>query len=286
MSVLEGEIDSAVGASSEASKASEEDLKVETKLLSTEETLNPSIKPWKMSSFKQEKIKKEKKIRSDVIEKLRKEVEPEIKEQTSLIKKNAYDEAFKKGSEEGFKQGLQSGKLEGKKLAEEEASKILQPQVKSLQDLSEFMVQPYQKITEEVFVNLVAITTEIASKIIKKEITESPEWILQVLEEAVAKLPSERVETEIFLNPDDLEVVKKHASSTKNTWKLVPDASLTYGTCKVIQNSSSLVDDWQDKLAELINQSYVTSKSVLVDEDSPSSSYSDQASEKHGAVDK
>lgn len=244
------------------------------KLLSSGDVSQPSIKPWQLSNLKQEEINQEEKYRSNFIEQLKKEVEPQVQEQTSLIKKNAYEDAYKKGNEEGFKQGLQAGKLEGQKQAEKEAEETLLVQVKSLQELVNFMSIPYQKISEEVFLNLVAIVTEISARIVKKEIAEDPKWILQVLQDALTKLPSETSQTEIYLTPIDLEIIKKYSSSSspiKKNWQLIADQSIVTGSCKIKQNSSTLVDDWQEKLQEIMEQTKVISKSIMLDSDKVSS---------------
>ena len=246
------------------------------KLMTSEEVGSPSVKTWTLNNLAQEEIKKEEKVRSGVIEQLRKEVEPQVLQQTSLIKKNAYEEAYKKGNDEGFKQGLQAGKLEGKKQALKDAGEALKPQVKSLQELSEFMCHPYQKISEEVFSNLVKMVIKISEKIIRVEIAKDSDWVFEVLKKAVAKLPSESKPTEIYLNSEDLSVVEAHLDPLKKNWTLFSDDRLSRGTCRVIQDSSSLTDDWELKLETIMADIQLTSQSILVDEEGASTKQSEE----------
>ncbi len=247
----------------DADKPISEELEQQScQVLPKDSILTPSIKTWHLSNLKQNEVDKAEKVRSDVLDKLRKEVEPQVEKQASIIKKNAYEEAYRKGSDEGFKQGLQSGKLEGKKQALKEAEEALLPKVKSLQEITEFMATPYQEISEEVFLNLVKMVTEISSKIIKKEISEDSAWILAVIKESVAKLPSETSSIEIYLNPEDLEIVKEYAEN-KTNWILSQDNSLNRGCCRVKQDSSSLVNDWQKKIEILMEQTKAVTQEIV-----------------------
>ena len=241
------------------------------KLMTSDEISTPSLQKWTLSNLADEEVRKEQAVRSEVIEQLRKEVEPQVLQQTSLIKKNAYEEAYNKGHDEGFKQGLQAGKLEGKKQALKQAEDALKPQVKSLQNLSEFMCQPYQKISEDVFANLVEMVIKISKKIIKTEITYDSDWIIQVLEEAVAKLPSESKPTELYLNSEDLSVIEAHYDPLNKNWQLFSDDKLQKGTCRVVQEATSLIDDWQVKLEAIMEEIQLTSQTILADEENSTS---------------
>lgn len=239
-------------------KIDEKDV-LKTKLLSADKVLNPDIKPWKLDNLEQERVEKEKKILSSVVQSLTKEAAPEVKKQISLMKKTAYDEAYA----EGFQQGLKSGKLEGERKALEEANEVLGHKVKSLQDLVEFMLQPYQSISEEVFLNLIEIIIEISRRLIKDEIKENTGWILKVLNEVVIKLPSDAKAIKVYLNPDDLVIVEQYASSNGKAWNLINDKSLIKGTCKIKQESSTLINDWQQNLNEMMNSLKSKSQEIL-----------------------
>ena len=240
------------------------DLK--SQLLSADEVSNPSIKPWKLDSLEKKQEEKQEKILSSVIQSLKKEAAPEVQKQTKLIKKTAYDEAYKKGYEAGFKKGLNLGKVEGKEQALHKEEKILQPKVDSLQELVEFMLQPYQAVSEEVFLNLIEIVVEISSKLIKDEIAENSDWILKVLNEAVVKLPFGSKPIKIYLNSEDFAVVEQYSASNNNVWELFVDDKLAKGTCRIKQESSTLVDDWQQKLNEVMGNLKKKSKELLSDE--------------------
>lgn len=139
----------------------------------------------------------------------------------------------------------------------------MQPKVASLQNLIESMHNPYQQISEEMFLNLVNMVTEISSQVIKQEINDNSEWITSVLKNALVKLPSETENIVVSLNPIDMQVIEQYADKNKKKWQLIADETLTIGTCKIKQNSSSLVDDWKIRLVDIMEQTQQASKNII-----------------------
>ncbi len=255
-------------------------------VVSAEDIPEPNIQKWHLGNLAQVELKKEEKVRSDVIDQIRKEVAPRLIEQTSLIKKNAFEEARTKGYEDGFKQGVKAGRLEGKSQSAKEAEEALAPQVKSLQDLSEFMCIPYEEISEDVFQNLSNIVIEIAGRLVRHNIEQDDEWVISVIKDAVAKLPNDSDPIEIYLNPMDLALIERFAEKHKNSWNLVVDESLSIGCCCVKQNSSLLIDNWQAKLKDLLEGALSASQNILAEDkekvalvDNPSATQNNTESE-------
>ncbi|MDX1795872.1 MAG: FliH/SctL family protein [Hydrogenovibrio sp.] len=249
----------------------EQDLPKAT-LLTADSVPEPTIKAWKFSNLEQDEVRKEEKIRSDVLDQIRKEVAPQIREQTSLIKKQAFEEAQKKGYDEGFQQGIKAGKLEGKSQAAKEAEEVLAPQVKSLQELAEFMCTPYQQVSEQVFSQLTQIAIELARKIVEKNIEKDKKWVLEAVKKSVERLPNEVDAIEVHVHPTDKDVIEKYANKNAAKWILIADENVGSGTCIVKQNASTLVNDWREQLSELIEQAYgVSEKIASTAEDAPSS---------------
>ncbi|WP_024851357.1 FliH/SctL family protein [Hydrogenovibrio kuenenii] len=239
----------------------QEDLPQAT-VISSDEFREPDIKAWQYVNLEKQAHQKEQKIRDDVIETLRKEVEPQIREQTTLIKRQAFEEAQKKGYDEGFQQGVKAGRLEGKSSAQKEADERLAPQVKSLQELAEFMVTPYQRISEQVFVQLASLSIEIAQKVVEKELDLHKTWVLEAVKKSVERLPNEVEPIEVHLNPLDKEVVDAYATEKRTNWVLVADDRILPGSCKVKQNASTLVNDWREQLTTIVEQTYAVAEKL------------------------
>ncbi|BBN59891.1 FliH/SctL family protein [Hydrogenovibrio marinus] len=231
----------------------------------------PEVKAWKFANLEEQAKQEHQKIRDDVLEKLRKEVEPQVREQSILIKRQAYEEAQKKGYEEGFQQGVKAGRLEGKSQAQKEAEERLTPQVKSLQELAEFMVAPYQRITEQVFAQLAALSIEIAKKVVEKEIVQHQDWVLEAVKKSVNRLPNEIEPIEVHLNPEDKQIVETYAEDSRTNWVLIADENISIGSCKVKQNASTLVNDWREQLETLLEETYSIAEKLSEPEETTAS---------------
>lgn len=234
----------------------------QARVISSDEFKEPDIKTWQYANLEKQAQQKEEKIREDVLERLRKEVEPQVREQATLIKRQAFEEAQKKGYDEGFQQGVKAGRLEGKSQAQKEAEELLAPQVKSLQELAEFMCGPYQRISEEVFAQLASLSIEIAQKVVEKDLSKDKTWVLEAVKQSVERLPNEVEPIEVHLNPADKEVVETYATDTHTNWVLVADDRVLQGSCKVKQNASTLINDWREKLDAIVEQTYAAAEKL------------------------
>lgn len=248
----------------------QEDLPQAT-VISSDAFNAPEVKAWKFANLEEQAKQEHQKIRDDVLEKLRKEVEPQVREQSILIKRQAFEEAQKKGYEEGFQQGVKAGRLEGKSQAQKEAEERLVPQVKSLQELAEFMVTPYQRITEQVFAQLAALSIEIAKKVVEKEIAQHEDWVLEAVKKSVERLPNEVEPIEVHLNPEDKQIVETYAEDSRTNWVLISDENIPTGSCKVKQNASTLVNDWREQLETLLEETYAIAEKLSEPEETPTS---------------
>lgn len=243
----------------------------QAKVIPSDNFRDPEVKPWLYANLERQEQQAEEKIRDDVLEKLRKEVEPQVREQATLIKRQAFEEAQKQGYDEGFQQGVKAGRLEGKSQAQKEAEERLVPQVKSLQDLAEFMCSPYQRISEQVFAQLAGLSLEIAKKIVQKELDQHHDWVLNAVKKSVEILPNEVEPIEVHLNPADKEIVETYAKDARTNWVLISDERIPSGSCKIKQNASTLVNDWREQLDGLIEDAYAVADKLAEPEDDISS---------------
>lgn len=234
-----------------------EDVEAQTATLVSSDALSGvAVKRWKFENLEKKELRKTQAIRQEVLDQLRKEVEPEVHEQATLIKRKAFDEAQKQGYEEGFKQGVKAGKLEGKHQAEKEADAILKPQVEALQDLAEFMITPYQELSEQIFKQLSQISIAIAEKIVEKELKNHHDWVVKAIHESIEKLPKNNDALEITVNPVDKALLESYVSEHEKPWKLLEDETIESGCCRVSQNASTVVNNWREKLDSILEETY------------------------------
>jgi len=178
-------------------------------------------------------------------------------EEVEKIRDNARQEGLDIGKQEGISQGKQEGinqgkqegidqgKEEGRKLGLEQGLADAKTQVdekllrlnKLLTNLTHAINEQDYKI-EQALLNLI---TEIARAVVKRDLEINPEQIMAVVKEAVAVLPPTRDNIRIFVNPNELDLVKEAAEQGGENWRIFADESLTVGGCRV-ETEQSVVD--------------------------------------------
>ncbi|MES2490901.1 MAG: FliH/SctL family protein [Pseudomonadota bacterium] len=141
------------------------------------------------------------------------------------IEKAAYEEGFARGHAEGY--------AHGNREAQAVAARI------SL--LLEHMSRPLKDLNAEVEHALIRLVVDTARRLVNQAIELDPQLVNGVVNEAVASVATTTREMKIFLHPDDLSVLKNNLSLTTDaTWKLVADATLRRGDCRVVTESSQI----------------------------------------------
>ncbi|MBC3880305.1 flagellar assembly protein FliH [Undibacterium sp. LX40W] len=155
-----------------------------------------------------------------------------IKEQA---RNEAYAEGYKEAYQAGFNEGQQAGYAE------------MQEQARTLISHIEGLAQQFQgqlNLAHEVVGDeLLQLAISLASSMTKKHFELAPESITTIVQEAIALLPSIQQPAQIFLHPEDLDLVKELASATleKDGWRLFPDHQMTRGGCR-IETGQNVID--------------------------------------------
>ena len=84
--------------------------------------------------------------------------------------------------------------------------------------------------------------TEIAHQVVRQTLQIKPEMILPVVREAVASLNVLNGHPALFLHPDDARLVRQKIGEqlTHNNWRIIEDAGLTRGGCRVEMGASEV----------------------------------------------
>ncbi len=141
------------------------------------------------------------------------------------IEKAAYEEGFARGHAEGY--------AHGNREAQAVAARI------SL--LLEHMSRPLKDLNIEVEHALIRLVVDTARRLVNQAITLDPQLVSGAVQEAVAAVAPTTREMKIFLHPDDVLVLKGNLDfSSDASWKLVADATLHRGDCRVVTESSQI----------------------------------------------
>lgn len=141
-------------------------------------------------------------------------------------------QAYEQGKQEGFEDAVQSN-ADRLSLAEERISQIL----------TDFQNQ----ITERLGIierQAVDLSLEIAHKIIRTAVEINPEYILEILQEAIS-LAGTAVIRSVRVSPEDLEFIQlvgfdRAAKDDENGWEFIGDATIKSGC--VVETSAGEVD--------------------------------------------
>jgi len=95
-----------------------------------------------------------------------------------------------------------------------------------------------QRVAEE----LLATALEVARQIVRQSLQAQPELLLPVIREAITTLHPHPGHPLLFVHPDDAELVRKHLGEqlAHNNWRIVEDAALTPGGCRVEHGASEV----------------------------------------------
>ncbi|MBL8259480.1 MAG: flagellar assembly protein FliH [Candidatus Competibacteraceae bacterium] len=161
------------------------------------------------------------------------------------------DQGFKKGQQEGHAEGFQRGYAEG--LAGGRDDLLLR--VRKLDQILDFLSQPLEQLDAAVEEQLTWMTTEIARRLIRRELRTSPGEIVAVVREAVKLLPVASADVQVRLHPDDAKLIREVLSLGRDgepVWKIVEDQTLSRGGCLVNAELSRIDATLEKRLGAVI----------------------------------
>ncbi|MFT7365546.1 MAG: flagellar assembly protein FliH [Marinobacter psychrophilus] len=154
-------------------------------------------------------------------------------------------EGFAKGREEGFAQGVKAGAVEGREKGEREGREHSQQQMQALEKridlVMESLVLPIRQQQNDLEEALVQLATAVAKAVVQRELSQDSSHIMQVVRQAMAALPPTTETVRISANPKDIEPLQASLARLDASTKLVEDAAISPGGCRV-ETRYSLVD--------------------------------------------
>lgn len=165
-----------------------------------------------------------------------------------------YQEGYREGYDTGLRTGREDGRREGTAEGRREALAGLETLAKPVNAIFESLKQlqdDYQSALRREVVDLVA---KVSRQVIRCELALQPTQLLTLVDEALAAMPRERGEIEVYLNPDDLQRIAELDPNRAARWTLVPDARLEPGECRVKAGDREADAGCRQRLAACIDQ--------------------------------
>ncbi|WP_260955414.1 flagellar assembly protein FliH [Pseudomonas citri] len=161
------------------------------------------------------------------------EVQPLTLEEVESIRQEAYNEGFAVGEKEGF----HSTSLK----VRQEADVALTAKLRALESLMRNLFEPIAEQDTQIEKSLVGLVQHLARQVIQRELAIDSSQIEHVMREALKLLPLGAGDVRLYVNPQDFELVKALRERHEETWRIVEDAALLPGGCR-IETEHSRID--------------------------------------------
>lgn len=172
-----------------------------------------------------------------------------IKEQA---RNEAYTAAYKEAYALGYQEGQQAGMLE----MQAQSKKSLE----TLEVLKSNFTHQLEQAHNDIGQDLIALAIDLAGAMTKYQFEHHSEAILEIVKESIDMLPAIHQPAQVFLHPDDLQVIKNLMGDVleKDGWRLSQDTHLTRGGCR-IETAQNLIDAtyetrWEKLTNALLNK--------------------------------
>jgi flagellar assembly protein FliH len=170
-------------------------------------------------------------------------------EELEAIREQARAEGYAEGLEEGRAAGHAEGYADGAASGQREASAELEHLRAIAATFSDAVVQADETIAHDVL----ELALRLARGMVRTAFEVRPELILPVVQEAIGYLPVLAQPATLTLHPEDAEIVRQAMGQEliKGGWRIVDDATLARGGCKVDTASNQIDAQAQARWARL-----------------------------------
>lgn len=155
-----------------------------------------------------------------------------IKEQA---RNEAYTAAYKEAYAVGYQEGQQAGTLE--------MQAQLRQSMQMLDVLKNNFKHQLAQAHHDIGQDLIALAIDLAGAMTQYQFEHHSEAIMQIVKDAIDTLPAIHQPAQIFLHPDDLQLIKNLMGDVleKDGWRLIQDSHLTRGGCR-IETAQNMID--------------------------------------------
>ncbi|MGZ0714093.1 flagellar assembly protein FliH [Pseudomonas palleroniana] len=172
------------------------------------------------------------------------EVQPLTLEELEAIRQEAYNEGFAAGEKDGFR----STTLK----VRQEAEAALSVQLASLERLMSSLFDPIAEQDSQLEKAMVRLVEHMTRQVIQRELVLDSSHIESVMREALKLLPLGVGNVRLYINPQDFEQVKALRERHEETWRIVEDAALQPGGCRVETEHSRIDATVETRITQIM----------------------------------
>jgi flagellar assembly protein FliH len=168
-------------------------------------------------------------------------------EALEAVQQAAQEEGFKLGYDEGYQQGHEAGLKAGE-------ADILQ-QAQQWKALIDSLNNPLKSIDSIVEQDLLSMISLLVRQMVYHELQQKPELVLTAVREALAVLPVSDRQLKVYLNPEDMELVKNGLKLDEDTgWQWYEDPLVSRGGAKLVTADTTIDATVETRLNNLISR--------------------------------
>lgn len=148
-------------------------------------------------------------------------------------------EGHQQGKEQGLEQGLDEGKSAGLASGEEQVNE----QIQLWTNLVNYIHNPVAGVEAELEKELVLLALSLAKAVIRSEVKNNSDIVLQALSEGLKVLPLNEKKYQIHLNPEDIQLISEHFSESdieKHNWNLIETPHLQRGGVEIVTDTNAV----------------------------------------------
>ena len=172
------------------------------------------------------------------------EVQPLTLEELESIRQEAYNEGFAAGEKDGFR----STTLK----VRQEAEAALAVKLASLERLMGSLFEPIAEQDTQIEKAMVRLVEHMTRQVIQRELALDSSQIESVMREALKLLPLGVGNVRLHINPQDFEQVKALRERHEETWRIVEDAALQPGGCRVETEHSRIDATVETRISQIM----------------------------------
>jgi flagellar assembly protein FliH len=173
-------------------------------------------------------------------------VKPLTLDELEAIRQDGYNEGFAVGEKDGF----HAGQIKAK----HESELILQAKLQRLEQLMGQLLTPIAEQDQQIEHALVQLVSHISRQVIRRELQCDSSQLKDVLSEALKLLPMGAGNVRIHINTQDFELVKALRERHEENWRILEDAQLQPGGCRIETEHSQIDASVETRLEQAIKQ--------------------------------
>jgi flagellar assembly protein FliH len=173
----------------------------------------------------------------------------------SMMTVESIEALQKSAQEEGYKTGYELGKQEGYQAGFQSGAQDIQSQVANLTTVLSALNQPLAALDAQVEQDLINLVVTLTRQVVRRELKLEPEHVIGAMRAAMAALPMSDRKLKVFLNPQDIELVKTGLAVDEDVnWQWVEDPMLARGGVRLETADTTIDATVESRITAAINK--------------------------------